>query len=281
MPGTDDGWLLKLRHRMPKPPCNVSPLEVPRATKTLHGWFAPTTVGAPMRKVEPSTMPTSSEALVPTPLVSDNLGRVPGAVGLRPFHSPGGVMAGRALTVRTRPGDNQFIHRALDLVRPGDVIVVDGGGYEGRALVGEIMMRLREVKMHKRARVQCQSLLQVINGFARLAAFQQGSAVLRRTQRGRPARGRRTRNASKKRAVGHHFRRTGRRRDLHDLRAALYVGSPRARGRRRILARFRLSEAVAAKAAIEIVVVEDNYFAIALGFQERFAEGGGVGRRGA
>lgn len=74
-----------------------------------------------------------------TPLISDNLGRVPGAFGLRPFHKVGGVMAGRALTVRTRPGDNQFIHRALDLVRPGDVIVVDGGGYEGRALVGEIM----------------------------------------------------------------------------------------------------------------------------------------------
>ncbi|WP_217578752.1 RraA family protein [Mesorhizobium sp. GbtcB19] len=74
-----------------------------------------------------------------TPLVSDNLGRVPGAVGLRPFHKLGGIMAGRALTVRTRPGDNQFIHRALDLVQPGDVLVVDGGGYEGRALVGEIM----------------------------------------------------------------------------------------------------------------------------------------------
>ncbi|MDX8513039.1 RraA family protein [Mesorhizobium captivum] len=74
-----------------------------------------------------------------TPLISDNLGRVPGAVGLRPFHKVSGAMAGRALTVRTRPGDNQFIHRALDLVQPGDVIVVDGGGYEGRALVGEIM----------------------------------------------------------------------------------------------------------------------------------------------
>jgi regulator of RNase E activity RraA len=74
-----------------------------------------------------------------TPLVSDNLSRVPGAVGLKPFHKLDGVMAGRALTVRTRPGDNQFIHRALDLVQPGDVIVVDGGGYEGRALVGEIM----------------------------------------------------------------------------------------------------------------------------------------------
>lgn len=74
-----------------------------------------------------------------TPLISDNLARVPGAVGLRPFHRVDGAMAGRALTVKTRPGDNQFIHRALDLVQPGDVVVVDGGGYEGRALIGEIM----------------------------------------------------------------------------------------------------------------------------------------------
>ncbi|TPI38097.1 RraA family protein [Mesorhizobium sp. B3-1-9] len=77
-----------------------------------------------------------------TPLISDNLARVPGAVGLRPFHKISGIMVGRALTVRTRPGDNQFIHRALDLVQPGAVIVVDGGGYEGRALVGEIMTSL-------------------------------------------------------------------------------------------------------------------------------------------
>lgn len=78
-------------------------------------------------------------AALSTPLISDNLARVPGAVGLRPFHRLNGVMAGSALTVRTREGDNQFIHRALDLVQPGDVIVVDGGGYEGRALIGEIM----------------------------------------------------------------------------------------------------------------------------------------------
>ncbi len=77
-----------------------------------------------------------------TSLISDNLARVPGAVGLRPFHRVAGVMVGRALTVKTRAGDNQFIHRALDLVQPGDVVVVDGEGYEGRALIGEIMTSL-------------------------------------------------------------------------------------------------------------------------------------------
>ncbi|WP_379541919.1 RraA family protein [Teichococcus cervicalis] len=48
-------------------------------------------------------------------------------------------MVGRALTVRTAAGDNLTIHKALELIRPGDVLVVDGGGDTGRALVGEIM----------------------------------------------------------------------------------------------------------------------------------------------
>jgi regulator of RNase E activity RraA len=75
-----------------------------------------------------------------TPLISDNLSRVPGAVGLKPFHRVTGTMVGRALTVKTRAGDNQFIHRALEFVQSGVVIVVDGEGYEGRALIGEIMI---------------------------------------------------------------------------------------------------------------------------------------------
>jgi RraA family protein len=75
---------------------------------------------------------------LPVANISDNLHRLTGAVGLRPFHN-GAPMAGTALTVRTRAGDNTAIHEALDLVRPGDVIVVDGGGDTSRALIGEIM----------------------------------------------------------------------------------------------------------------------------------------------
>jgi RraA family protein len=76
-----------------------------------------------------------------TALISDNLFRIPGAVGLRPFHR-GGVMAGTALTVRTAVGDNLAIHHALELIRPGDVVVVDGGGDISRALIGEIMLTI-------------------------------------------------------------------------------------------------------------------------------------------
>jgi regulator of RNase E activity RraA len=79
----------------------------------------------------------------PTSVISDNLDRLPGPVGLRPFHS-GQPLLGRALTVRTRAGDNLAIHQALELVKPGDVVVVDGGGDVSRALVGEIMKAIAE-----------------------------------------------------------------------------------------------------------------------------------------
>lgn len=79
----------------------------------------------------------------PTSIISDNLARLAGSVGLRPYHRAG-RMVGTAFTVRTRPGDNLAIHRALEMVGPGDVIVVDGGGDETRALVGEIMKNIAE-----------------------------------------------------------------------------------------------------------------------------------------
>jgi RraA family protein len=77
----------------------------------------------------------------PTSVICDNLSRMAGPVGLRPFHRVG-HMAGVAFTVRTRAGDNLAIHKALELVGAGDVIVVDGGGDETRALIGEIMMTI-------------------------------------------------------------------------------------------------------------------------------------------
>jgi regulator of RNase E activity RraA len=75
--------------------------------------------------------------------ISDNLDRAVGARGILPFHKEG-VLVGRALTVKAAPGDNTYIYKALDIVRPGDVIVVDGAGYEDRALIGEIMSAIAE-----------------------------------------------------------------------------------------------------------------------------------------
>jgi len=77
---------------------------------------------------------------VPVANVSDCMSRMTaGGARLRPMHA-GGRMAGPALTIKTRPGDNLMIHKALQLAKPGDVIVVDAGGDLTNALVGEIMV---------------------------------------------------------------------------------------------------------------------------------------------
>lgn len=67
-------------------------------------------------------------------------------VGAQAMHSrlkpliPKRRLLGRALTVSVPPGDNLAIHAALSQAQPGDVLVVDGGGYLERALMGGIMM---------------------------------------------------------------------------------------------------------------------------------------------
>jgi 4-hydroxy-4-methyl-2-oxoglutarate aldolase len=53
---------------------------------------------------------------------------------------PSMKLAGTALTVDVRPGDNLMIHAAIALAKPGDVLVIDGKGDLGAALMGTIMM---------------------------------------------------------------------------------------------------------------------------------------------
>ncbi|SAK63315.1 diguanylate cyclase [Caballeronia glebae] len=75
---------------------------------------------------------------VVTPHLSDNMGRLVGAVGLTRFNKTG-KLVGTALTVKTRPGDNLIIYKALMMMQPGHVLVVDGGGEQHNALVGELI----------------------------------------------------------------------------------------------------------------------------------------------
>ena len=78
-------------------------------------------------------------AALPLANISDCMARMTaGGPRLRPMHG-GGVMAGPALTVRTRPGDNLMVHKAIDIAEPGDVIVVDAGGDLTTAIIGELM----------------------------------------------------------------------------------------------------------------------------------------------
>src|SRR5262245_20989002 len=87
----------------------------------------------------PSRALVAALAEMVTPHLSDNMSRLRGAsAALRPMHHSG-KLAGPALTVKSTPGDNLMVHQAIDLAEPGDVIVVDAGGYLEQAIIGEIM----------------------------------------------------------------------------------------------------------------------------------------------
>ncbi len=48
-------------------------------------------------------------------------------------------LCGVALTVKVFPGDNLMVHKALDVAKPGDVIVIDTSGGSRNALVGDLI----------------------------------------------------------------------------------------------------------------------------------------------
>lgn len=52
---------------------------------------------------------------------------------------PSSRMAGRAVTVRVDPADNWFIHVGLRYAGPGDVLVVDAGGYTQAGPWGDVL----------------------------------------------------------------------------------------------------------------------------------------------
>ncbi|MBK4992224.1 RraA family protein [Pseudomonas sp. S37] len=94
-------------------------------------------------KINPGPAPVDDNWLelfrqVPSAIISDCLGRNVGGLGLRPFHGRGS-MCGRALTVRVRPGDNLMTLAAIQMAKPGDILVVDGSGDQTRAIIGGIM----------------------------------------------------------------------------------------------------------------------------------------------
>ncbi|RYF32764.1 MAG: RraA family protein [Comamonadaceae bacterium] len=77
---------------------------------------------------------------MPVAAIGDSMSRNIGTVGLRQYHAClTTVLCGPAVTVRVRPGDNLMIHKALMMVEPGDVLVIDGGGDVTQALVGGLI----------------------------------------------------------------------------------------------------------------------------------------------
>jgi RraA family protein len=57
---------------------------------------------------------------------------------IRPYND--NALLGPAFTVKVRPGDNLLLHKALDMAKPGDIIVVDGQGEISNSLIGELMV---------------------------------------------------------------------------------------------------------------------------------------------
>ena len=46
---------------------------------------------------------------------------------------------GPACTVKVFPGDNLMVHKALDVAKPGDIIVVDAGGSHMNGIIGDLI----------------------------------------------------------------------------------------------------------------------------------------------
>jgi RraA family protein len=90
------------------------------------------------RRVSPEVV--QKYRALPVANVSDCMSRLTGGgPRLRPYHGEG-ALSGPAFTVKTRPGDNLMVHKALDIASPGDVVVVDAGGDLTNSIVGEIMI---------------------------------------------------------------------------------------------------------------------------------------------
>jgi RraA family protein len=72
--------------------------------------------------------------------VGDCLGRTAAMDARIKSLAEGMKIVGPALTVRVPPTDNLMIHKALTLIKPGDVLVIEGGGNHSWALLGFLMV---------------------------------------------------------------------------------------------------------------------------------------------
>jgi RraA family protein len=72
--------------------------------------------------------------------ISDQLNRLYGVdCSIRRIAGPDRPLIGPAATVKVFPGDNLMVHKALDIAKTGDVVVVDAGGSMKNAVLGDII----------------------------------------------------------------------------------------------------------------------------------------------
>lgn len=106
---------------------------------------------------------------MPVANIDDNMQRIAAVdSAIKPVGYKG-QMVGVAFTVRVAQGDNLMLHAAMDLAKPGDIIVIDAGGFEDRAIFGELMatyMKVRGVRG-----IICDGAVRDWGGLAALEGF--------------------------------------------------------------------------------------------------------------
>ena len=82
---------------------------------------------------------------MPVANIDDNMGRTAAVhQSIRPLNKV--HLVGVAYTIKVPQGDNLMFHKAMDLAKPGDVIVIDAGGFDDRSIFGELMATYCKVR---------------------------------------------------------------------------------------------------------------------------------------
>jgi regulator of RNase E activity RraA len=75
-----------------------------------------------------------------TPPISDLMNRLYAMeIGIQAMTAAELKVVGPAVTVKVYPGDNLMVHKSLDLIEPGDVIVVDTSNSTMTAVLGDLV----------------------------------------------------------------------------------------------------------------------------------------------
>ena len=95
------------------------------------------TINATIERPDPAEVAALAE--LATTQIADS-GAPVGVVSPRIVRLAGGrEVCGPAVTVWTRPGDILYVLKAADMIASGDVLVVDSGGREDAAVIGDIV----------------------------------------------------------------------------------------------------------------------------------------------
>ena len=82
---------------------------------------------------------------IPVANIDDCMNRTAAVDGaIRPVNKA--KLLGPAFTVKVPEGDNLMFHKAMDMAKPGDVVVIDAGGDGKRAIFGALMINYCKVR---------------------------------------------------------------------------------------------------------------------------------------